>query len=122
MDFRTYILSKKYTDKVVTESGLKGADGKDGANGKSAYEYAVDGGYTGTEEEFTQAMASSSLEVFTVDAYSDLPIEGNKLYVYRVINEAKLYQWNGTKYEPLESESTELNIQIINGGNASGNE
>lgn len=122
MDFTTYILSKKYTDKVVTESGLKGADGKDGANGKSAYEYAVDGGYTGTEEEFTQAMASSSLEVFTVDAYSDLPIEGNKLYIYRVINEAKLYQWNGTKYEPLESESTELNIQIINGGNASGNE
>ena len=29
-----------------------------GTNGKSAYEQAVDGGYTGTEAEFEQALAS----------------------------------------------------------------
>ena len=34
--------------------GGNGADGKDGADGKSAYEYAVEGGYTGTETEFAQ--------------------------------------------------------------------
>ena len=34
--------------------GGNGADGADGADGKSAYEYAVEGGYTGTETEFAQ--------------------------------------------------------------------
>jgi hypothetical protein len=39
------------------EKGKDGAGGKDGADGKSAYAYAKDGGYTGTEEEFAQALA-----------------------------------------------------------------
>ena len=38
--------------------GRDGKDGLDGAPGKSAYEYAIDGGYTGTEEEFTQKLAA----------------------------------------------------------------
>jgi hypothetical protein len=29
----------------------------DGTDGKSAYQYAVDGGYTGTEAEFGAALA-----------------------------------------------------------------
>ena len=29
-----------------------------GDDGKSAYEYAVDGGYTGTEEQFAQKLAA----------------------------------------------------------------
>lgn len=48
--------------------GVPGADGKDGqpgADGKSAYQYAKDGGYTGTEEEFAAKMAQ---EIPTVDA------------------------------------------------------
>ena len=32
---------------------------KDGGIGKSAYQYAVDGGYTGTEEEFSQKLAGN---------------------------------------------------------------
>lgn len=39
--------------------GEKGEDGKDGVNGvdgKSAYEQAVDGGFVGTEQEFTDAL------------------------------------------------------------------
>lgn len=35
-------------------------DGKDGTDGKSAYQYAVAGGYTGTEEEFAELMASGT--------------------------------------------------------------
>lgn len=35
-----------------------GQDGQDGADGKSAYKYAQDGGYTGTEEEFAQKLAT----------------------------------------------------------------
>jgi hypothetical protein len=36
--------------------GEKGKDGKDGADGKSAYDYAVEGGFVGTEQEFTDAL------------------------------------------------------------------
>jgi hypothetical protein len=36
--------------------GEKGKDGKDGINGKSAYEQAVEGGFVGTEQEFTDAL------------------------------------------------------------------
>lgn len=38
--------------------GAQGPAGADGANGKSAYEYAVGAGYTGTEEELSAALAS----------------------------------------------------------------
>lgn len=37
--------------------GPAGADGQPGADGKSAYQYAQDGGYTGTEEEFAAKLA-----------------------------------------------------------------
>lgn len=45
------------------ETGPQGADGRDGsdgqpgADGKSAYQYAQDGGYTGTEAEFAAKLA-----------------------------------------------------------------
>lgn len=39
-------------------TGATGATGADGEDGKSAYEYAVDGGYTGTEAEFAQKLAT----------------------------------------------------------------
>ena len=43
------------------EKGDTGATGPAGANGKSAYAYAVDGGYTGTEAEFTEKLAQGML-------------------------------------------------------------
>ena len=44
------------TDKSgTTKATVK--NGKDGDDGKTAYQYAKDGGYTGTEEEFAQKMA-----------------------------------------------------------------
>ena len=44
--------------------GRDGADGQPGADGKSAYQYAVEGGYTGTKEAFAAKMAA---EIPTVD-------------------------------------------------------
>lgn len=41
--------------------GPKGATGATGANGKSAYSYAQDGGYTGTEAEFAAKLAAEKL-------------------------------------------------------------
>lgn len=43
------------------EKGADGATGATGADGKSAYSYAVDGGYTGTEEEFAAKLAEEKL-------------------------------------------------------------
>lgn len=42
-------------------------DGKDGAPGKSAYRYALDGGYTGTEEEFAEKLANGYSGVTVAD-------------------------------------------------------
>ena len=39
-------------------TGPAGADGTNGQDGKSAYQAAVDGGYTGTEEQFNELLAS----------------------------------------------------------------
>lgn len=38
--------------------GAPGSDGAQGADGKSAYQYAQEGGYTGTEEEFAEKLAA----------------------------------------------------------------
>lgn len=43
------------------ETGPAGADGATGADGKSAYQYAVEGGYTGTEEEFAVKLAEENI-------------------------------------------------------------
>lgn len=40
--------------------GEAGPKGDKGADGKSAYQYAVDGGYKGTEEEFTAAIIKAA--------------------------------------------------------------
>lgn len=40
--------------------GADGQDGQDGSDGKSAYQYAVDGGYTGTEAEFAAKLAEEA--------------------------------------------------------------
>lgn len=51
------ITDKNGTTKAIVKNGKDGLNGKDGADGKTAYQYAKDGGYTGTEEEFAQKMA-----------------------------------------------------------------
>ena len=61
-----------YMDKsqsIRGATGSNGSDGAAGADGKSAYEYAKDGGYTGTEEEFTAELACG---VQTVDTRNPL--------------------------------------------------
>ena len=44
------------------DTGAAGATGATGANGKSAYSYAQDGGYTGTEAEFAAKLAAEGLD------------------------------------------------------------
>ena len=47
------------TDTGVKAEGVDGTDGHDGQDGKSAYAYAKDGGYTGTETEFVNKLAQT---------------------------------------------------------------
>ena len=42
---------------ITLPAGPAGSKGDKGADGKSAYQYAVDGGYTGTEAEFAAKLA-----------------------------------------------------------------
>lgn len=42
-------------------TGPAGADGTTGADGKSAYQFAVEGGYTGTQEEFAAKLAEDHI-------------------------------------------------------------
>lgn len=46
------------------QPGKDGADGAPGLPGKSAYQYAQDGGYTGTEAEFAEKMAKEIPEAY----------------------------------------------------------
>lgn len=46
------------TDGYTPQKGIDYFDGEPGKNGKSAYEYAQEGGYTGTEEEFKEKLAT----------------------------------------------------------------
>lgn len=62
---------------------IRDANGKEqeipaikGKNGKSAYDYAKEGGYTGTEEEF--AVLLSKMDMFTTDKVEELLLERSK--------------------------------------------
>ena len=48
--------------------GPAGATGPAGADGKTAYAYAVEGGYTGTEEEFAAKLAEETYSKSEIDA------------------------------------------------------
>ena len=51
------------------QNGQDGQDGAAGQDGKTAYQYAVDGGYTGTEQQFAQKMAQEIPPTMSVLSY-----------------------------------------------------
>lgn len=55
---------------TTTATVTDGTNGTNGQNGKSAYQYAVDGGYTGTEQEFATKLAT---EYLTTEADPTVP-------------------------------------------------
>lgn len=57
MDIVTYALLKKYV-----KASLAGAGGLQGQDGKSAYELAVEHGYSGSEEEWIASLTGVSGE------------------------------------------------------------
>lgn len=50
------------------ETGAPGPQGSPGSNGKTAYQYAQDGGYTGSETEFAAKLAAETYTKDQIDA------------------------------------------------------
>ena len=99
----------------------------DGADGKSAYSYAVDGGYTGTEEEFAAKLAAESIDkalfVVNITENDDGTFSADKTFdeITQAYNEGKyniVAVWDGL-IMPL-SEITESVMAIF--GCISGND
>lgn len=57
------------------EKGEKGDAGKDGRDGKTAYEYAVEGGYSGDEEKFAAKLAMESTAYPVADGATEIQPE-----------------------------------------------
>lgn len=57
----TVTLTNGVKSTFIVKNGSKGGTGSPGANGKSAYDYAKDGGFTGTEAEFIAKLATAYL-------------------------------------------------------------
>ena len=82
----------KLTD---TDFDAKWQDSQGGADGKSAYSYAVDGGYTGTEAEFAAKLAAESIDkalfVVNITQSSDGTFSADKTFeeITQAYNEGK---------------------------------
>ena len=62
-DGSTAIITVTDKNGTTTATVSDGAPGEPGADGKSAYQYAQDSGYTGTETEFSKKLASDVMVV-----------------------------------------------------------
>ena len=60
--------------------------------------------------------------VINKKTFLEFPSIGDPNFIYKAEDEKKLYQWNSTclKYEVISSAETELDIDVIFGGNANG--
>lgn len=113
---------KRYCDEIGTFNGAFHVDiVGSGPPGKSAYEYAVDGGYTGTEEEFYAALGSTgAAAVFPAKTRFEFPNVGNIYTMYIATDENKSYRWDDENLKYYCVGSDYQDIKIIDGGNANG--
>ena len=101
--------------------GPAGSDGQDGADGKSAYQYAKEGGYTGTEAEFAAKMAAEIPAVDTTLTQSgkaaDAAAVGARL---SSLSKDKLDNsgWNADKYLGTDADGKIVEKDAPEGGGA----
>ena len=97
---RTFAFAFKNLKGNKGDTGSAGAAGKDG---KSAYQYAVDGGYTGTETEFAEKLASGALIVHVTDNNGTLTADKSYSDILDAIHAgiSVFADYNGTAYPPM---------------------
>ena len=83
---------------ITIKNGKTGASGKDGASGKSAYQYAVENGYDGTETEFGAKLAKTVPTVVQESGQSEEMVMSQKA-VTDLVNSISL----GADYETVDS-------------------
>lgn len=96
--------------------GKDGNDGNDGVDGKSAYEIAVQYGYTGTEEEWLKSL---EIALQKYPSSSDFPVPppaDNVDSIFVATTERAIYLWDGSSYNIYSSDYHE--IEKISGGKA----
>jgi hypothetical protein len=90
-----------YCGTRVSIRGATGSAGAAGAAGKTAYQYAQDGGYTGTEAEFAQKLAAES---YGYVAQPEPPEDTNLLWIDTDDNSEESgsapADWNAAEGEP----------------------
>lgn len=95
--------------RVVGADGKDGAPGAPGADGKTAYQYAKDGGYTGTEEEFKALQANAASKNYVDEKISQIaPI------ILRVeLDPGPGYTEFNVKCYPLITENSTYSVHFI---------
>ena len=97
------------------ETGATGATGAAGAAGKSAYQYAQDGGYTGTEEDFAAKLAKEKLPnpyALTFTGAVDKVYDGSQEITIEIPSGGSEDDWNIIADETL----TEDVIEVVYNG------
>lgn len=80
------------------ETGEAGAQGAPGTDGKTAYEYAQSAGYTGTEEEFAEKLASEKEGVTSWNELEDKPFYYNDLGSTELVSNLTSEDYNNGIY------------------------
>ena len=96
------------------DKGDTGATGATGAAGKSAYDYAKEGGYTGTEIEFIQKLAKD-IPTITQEAGESESLVMSQKAVTDLVSEAIGTGGGSTEYETVDSveEMTDTSKQYV---------
>lgn len=83
--------------------GDTGSAGAAGTDGKSAYQYAVEGGYTGTETEFAKKLASGALIVHVTDNNGTLSVDKSYSDIWDAIHAgiSVFVDYDGAAYPPM---------------------
>ena len=75
----------EYDGSADVQMTIQGGSGAPGADGKSAYQYAVEGGYAGTETEFSKKLASELLIVTITDNNGTLSKDKSYIEIHNAI-------------------------------------